>query len=568
MLLPSGAPNPYYPGNGNFTPNIPLNPAYAPTASDLVAAPGVQPGFVHVKFRDLPNGPRQDNPQDFQQRLVASLEGTVAGWDYQAAATYNSNQIDDYIAGYSNGPLITTAVLNGVVNPFGPQSAAGAALLAGAGEAGLLQTAKGVVQGVDAHASRDLGDWFGAGRPAALALGAEASHQNYNQHANAPFATLVVSSTGVDPNTLNAGTRNVYAGYAELNVPVMKMLDVTGSVRYDKYSDFGNTTNPKVSFRFQPVQQALIRGSYSTGFRAPNLYELHSAQFYTNTPTVSDPLYCADGHDPTGGHSAATVCNVQFQTLGGGNLQLKPEKSKNATLGILIEPTRDMNFGVDYWWIDVSQTIGSIPATTIIQQFQTFAGLYHRLPDGTLSTDGSACPNPATCGYIDDRTQNLGKTLTSGLDISANYRLRAGTAGNFAFGLNSTYVLKYVYQDYTDGPYNQNVGAFVGAGPIFRWQHNANVTWTNGAWGAGVAGHYKSGYSDEYPGNNVASYTTFDIYGSWAMTKALSLTLGIRNAFDREPPFSNQDYVFQAGYDPRFTDPTGRTYYARGTYSY
>ena len=561
---PDGSLNPYYPGNGNFTPNIVLDPAYT---SSTGAAKGGLPGFVNVKFRDLPNGPRADNPKDSQQRLVASLEGNAFGWDYQAAATYNSNRIDDSISGYSDGPTITAAFLNGVLNPFGPQTAAGDALLAGAARNGLLLTAKGEVEGADVHASHDLGDWFHAGRPAAIALGAEASHQYFNDHANSGFAALVVSSTGVDPATINAGSRNIYAGYAELNVPIVKSFDVTASARYDKYSDFGDTFNPKFQFRFQPIQQVLLRGSASTGFRAPSLFEIHAGQAYTNTSQLDDPVNCPGGVLKPGA-GAAISCNAQFEALTGGNLNLKPEKSKNATLGIVVEPITDLSFGVDYWWIDIKQTIGSIPDTTLFGTYPQFASAFHYLPDGTLSTDGSACPNPVTCGYVDLRTQNLGKTLTSGLDLSANYRLRAGGLGVFTLATQSTYVKKYSYQDYTDGPYNLNVGAFVGAGPIFRWQDNVAVNWTLGDYGVGVMGHYKSGYTDEDPSNHVGSYTTFDVYGSWQATKTVSLTLGVKNAFDRDPPFSNQVEVFQAGYDPRYTDPTGRTYYARGTYSY
>jgi len=311
----------------------------------------------------------------------------------------------------------------------------------------------------------------------------------------------------------------------------------------------------------------LLRGSASTGFRAPSLFEIHSGQAYTNTTQLNDPVNCPGGVLRPGA-TQATSCDAQFQALTGGNLNLQPEKSKNASLGLVLEPVRDLTLGVDYWWIDIRQTIGTIPDTTMVDTYPLFKSSFHYLPDGTLSTDGSACPNPVTCGYIDLRTQNLGKTQTNGFDLSASYNLRAGGAGNFTFVGNSTYVHKYVYQDFTDGPYHQNVGVFVGAGPIFKWQETISGAWNLGPYGAGLTGHYKSGYTDQDPSNQVASYTTFDGYGSWAPTKSLSFIVGIRNLFDREPPFSNQVFVFQAGYDPRFTDPTGRTYYVRGTYNY
>ena len=567
-LRPDGTLNPYYPGNTatSITPNIPLSATF--TDSSAAANPLLQPGYIHVKWRDLPNGSREGITTNDQQRFVAALDGTLAGWDYQVGASYNENKINDGLAGYSNGPMLTAAVLNGVVNPFGAQSAAGQAVIDNAGVAGTLQTAKGTVTGLDARASRELGDWLHAGRATALAVGVETRHESFKDAANVDFATLVVASTGFDPGTLNEGSRNVSAGYAELNVPIMKSLDVTAAVRYDRYSDFGSTTNPKVSFRFQPSQQFLVRGSYSTGFRAPSLYDINAAPYYTNTGLVSDPINCPNG-TPIPGKSSSANCQIQAQALYGGNTSLQPETSKNTTLGFVFEPVKDVSLGVDLWSIKLDHAIGSIPYDTAFNNPVTFASLFHRNPGGNLSTDGSECPNPLTCGYVDLRTQNLGGLNTDGIDFSANYQLRAGAAGTYRFGLQSTYVHKYEYQDYTDGPWNQNVGVYVGAGPVFRWQHNITMNWTGGQFGAGVAAHYKSGYIDQYgPPDEVTSYTTFDVYGSYAFTKALSLTAGIRNVADRAPPLSFQTQTFQAGYDPRFTDPTGRAYYLRGTFKF
>jgi len=103
------------------------------------------------------------------------------------------------------------------------------------------------------------------------------------------------------------------------------------------------------------------------------------------------------------------------------------------------------------------------------------------------------------------------------------------------------------------------------------------VDWTRGAWGAGVVNHFKTGYGDQNDENRVSdpafygrvgSYTTWDLYGSWSPIKSLNVLLGIRNILDRDPPFSNQGKTFQNGYDPRYTDPTGRNYYVRGTYTF
>ena len=147
-------------------------------------------------------------------------------------------------------------------------------------------------------------------------------------------------------------------------------------------------------------------------------------------------------------------------------------------------------------------------------------------------------------------------------------------AGNLTFTLQSTYVNKYDYQDYENGPWNHNVGRYSGTVPVFQWQHRFSMDWHKREYGAGVALNYKSGYTDSVAGvaDNgapegyaVEGYTTVDIYGSWNPSKNLSLIAGVRNLFDAAPPLSYQTQTFQAGYDPRYTDPTGQTFYLRGT---
>jgi iron complex outermembrane receptor protein len=109
---------------------------------------------------------------------------------------------------------------------------------------------------------------------------------------------------------------------------------------------------------------------------------------------------------------------------------------------------------------------------------------------------------------------------------------------------------------------------FSGTGPVFRWQNTTNLVWNKDHLSAGLTARYKTGYVDEDPTWHVASYTTFDSYVAFTQRKGLGLTVGVRNLFDRDPPLSYQTQGFQAGYDPRYTDPIGRTYYARVNYTF
>ena len=452
-----------------------------------------------------------------------------------------------------------------------------------------MQYGTGTVKDVDGHASRDLGDWLHAGRPAAIAIGGEYRDEKFLNAANPVYAAEVFASSGVDPNTYNAGKRQVYAGYAELNVPILKTLDVTAAVRYDHYSDFGSTTNPKFGFRFQPVKSILLRGSYSTGFRAPSLYELNAAQAYTNSDSgVSDPVNCGKNAAglpiPLNGYNLNDVCSynaktfpapnaadsnaIQFIDKTGGNTNLKPERSKNATFGLVLEPINNLTTEFDFYDILITKEVGVLPDSYLYtpQGYAAFPGLFHYL-GGTLSQNPQTCPN---CGYVDALNENIGSVRTNGVDVAIGYKANAGALGRFNFELQSTWVHSYKYQLYQGGGYTQNVGIYSqGNGqPVFRWQHNATLDWNFDPFSVGLAVHHKSGYVDFSGDRRVSAYTTEDLYATYAMSKGFSFTVGVKNLADRNPPYTDYTGKFQQGYDPRYYDPTGRTYYARGTYSF
>ena len=569
----------YFPGNG-ITP-LPAGTVISPDQSGHPGA--VNDDALFIKFRTVMLGNREDDNTATQGRFSAGLEGDLADWDYNVAVTLNTNHTQDYLkSGYSDINVLATQdtnpdsvtyggyYLNPAINPFGAQTAAGTALLnqAAAAAVGVLQSGQGTVKQIDGHASRDLGDWLHAGRPAALALGFEARNEKFTQQANAPVAEAVIASTGLDPTELNTGKRDVYAGFFELNVPILKSLDVTAAARYDKYSDFGNTTNPKASFRFQPVKSFLLRGSYSTGFRAPSLFELHASQVYgTSVGGDNDPVNCPGGVQKAGAPTSA--CNNQFEELTGGNLNLKPEKSKNATLGLVLEPFNNFTAELDYYHISFTNEIGIVPDKDMYDpsQFAQFSQYFHYNSAGQLSTDGTQCPG-VNCGYVSELSLNLGGIKTDGADIALNYRANAGRFGKLNFGLQSTWVHSFKFQDVQGGQYFQNVGSYTGLNPVFRWQHNGVIDWSLDPFALGLAVHYKSGYIDFDPSNKVSAYTTVDLYGTYAMSKGFSFTAGVRNLTDSKAPFTNQNVLFQTGYDPRYGDPTGRTYYGRVTYSF
>jgi iron complex outermembrane recepter protein len=118
--------------------------------------------------------------------------------------------------------------------------------------------------------------------------------------------------------------RYVNAVFGELNIPVIKNLDLNLAARYDDYSDVGSTTNWKGNVRWQPMETLLLRGSYGTGFRAPTLIDLYNPVVLGTSAEFNDPV--------TGQNS------LQVNELSGGNKNLKPETSTQYSLGLVFQP--------------------------------------------------------------------------------------------------------------------------------------------------------------------------------------------------------------------------------------
>ncbi len=586
--------NPYFPGHG-ITP-LPPGITISADQSQVSGAPN---GDLTLFWRDTFNGYREDTNVGDQARIVASMEGTIKDWDYEIGLAHNQNTTKDILThGYTNINILApfsavdqNYVLSDAVNPFGAQTAAGAAVLNAANVTGVLQSGTGQVETIDGHVSHDLPDWLNTGHPGAIAFGFEGRREIFSSSVNFPVGDAVQVSTGLDPTSHNGGTRNVYAGYFEWNLPLLKTLDVTLAARYDHYSDFGSTTNPKVSFRFEPSKRFLVRGSYSTGFRAPSLYELHASQAYGNSDGGdNDPRYTDPntGVCSTTAPSYANACNQQFEQLTGGNLKLKPERSHSINLGTVIEPIDNVTAEFDYWNIRYNNQIGALPDNTLFDPklYSNFGQYYNYNASSQLSISSLDCAPggiaAGRCGYVNDLNQNLGGVRTDGVDMALGYKMNAGSIGRFNFNLNSTWVHSYKYQNFQGGPYIQNTGIYSGSGPIFRWTHNGTINWNLDPFSVGLAIHYKTGYNEAKgtfggagpngpitnPAYKVSAYTTMDLFGTYAMSKGFAFTLGVRNLADSKPPYSYQTSLFQTGYDPRFSDIIGRTYYGRATYSF
>jgi len=537
------------------------------------AAAGITGPIGSVRLRAKEMGNRTNEVESDATRFVLGLSGVLGGWDYDAAINHSVNQATDhYVDGYFRYRAIADGIKSGAISLTGSSGAAGKAIIEAARVNDAARDAKGTMDSIDVKASRALTQL--AGGELALALGAEARRERATF---TPSALLVSNDIAGDRDSSNSSaplvasndSRNVRAVFAEINAPFAKGLEAQFAVRHDRYSGVGNTTNPKVGLRWEQSKAFLMRASYGTGFRAPSFSELgRQTIFGTTSSVLPDPVLCAvEGGD-------LSFCADQWPVERRSNPKLKPEKSRQFSLGAVVEPSRDWSFSADYWSIRKTDVISDIGEEVILANVTKY--------ENQFASDGVTPIVTRSGGEITNivlEKRNQGIQRTSGLDLNLEWRGAKTDLGRFSARLNGTVVLESKKQTAPGEAFISNLNKFVNDGVVQRWRHRLAVDYEQGAFGMTVSNTFYSGYTDQntainldtgeqVPANKVKAYSLWDVAFSYDVSKATRLRAGVQNVFNTMPPFSNQAYYFLASYDPTYTDPRGRSFYASISHSF
>jgi iron complex outermembrane recepter protein len=569
----------------DYTMTPATNPTYFPTAANSTCVGGCSatPDLVDpiLAIWTPPNNNRYNDYINSEQRILVTFSGQNAGWDYAVNGSYSQNTGALYLTGYPALTSLETPAgnLSPLINPFGPSGAAGNALINSAYVNGNIVDGTLSMYDVNSNVSHELGKISSDARATTFAFGVDARHEQLN-YSSTGITPELESTTGFAPTAV-AANRSSLAAFTELDLPLTKQLEVTISDREDYYDNgIGSTNNAKIAARYQPFSVVTFRGTASTGFRAPSLVDLYSPQVFgaTSGKMVGPP--CLTGNYTT--VFSSVNCNSQGLSVTGGNPQLQPETSQNFDIGVIIEPIENLGISIDFYRINISNEIQTIESQTIYSNPTQFPNNYFLNSAGTLTPatlEAAQCPPPAyqkapTCGYITSNVQNTGGIQTAGFDINPTYSAKTDY-GNFKFSLDATYVTKFEFQEYTNGPIINEVGGFnQGNLPVIRYQHFATVDWTYSIFGAGISNHFTDHYTDEYTDasgqlRQVASYSIWNGYASVKPIPPLTLVLGIKNIADTQPPFSNQTASnFQTGFNPALSDPIGRTFYVNAKFTF
>jgi iron complex outermembrane receptor protein len=542
----------------------PTSPYY-PTQAAIDAGVNGQP--LNVRYRCVLCGDREQTDTTEQWGFVGGVQGYWKNWSVDVTGFYSEGTTTEKTTnGYVFQSLALPILNSDAFNPFGanPQSTIDA--IAATKYVGETYKATSKLYGGDAKISGDI--WKLPAGPMALAVGASAWRESFDQQSNPVLGGGDL--TGYGGAILGVTqSRNIWAVYGELNVPIVKGLEGTAAVRYDDYSDFGGTTNPKFSLRWQPMKEVLLRGSYGTGFIAPNLYQLYVPNTLgVSQPGLSDPLRCPTTGDPKD-------CFTQFGVKFGGNSQLQPETSFQVDAGIVLEPTPGFSISVDWFKINLANQLGNgVSPGVVLGDLDQYGYLVTR---GPVDPAFPTLPGPIT--QISQTYINLGAVHIVGIDATLKFQLPKTAAGQFGIAVNGTYFNKYDVQQ-SDGTWagfvsNQFGAATPGVTP--RWKSYSVLSWGYGPWTASLANTYQSGYIDNFDINGeldpqyarrVGSMSLWDIQGSYTGFKNWKFTLGAKNMFDTNPPLTNQITTFQGGYDPSYYDARARFVYGEVTFSF
>lgn len=376
--------------------------------------------------------------------------------------------------------------------------------------------------------------------------------------------------------------RDVSAAFAEVYIPIVgeenrfsgvEQLAITAAARYDEYSDFGGTFNPKIGALWGLTPDLLIRGTYGTSFRAPVLADLDPTSVSVQLGSFPDDFTLRDNFIPT-------------LFVGGGNPSLEPEDAEIWTVGTEWNPSTapGLSFEVNYYNIEYSDRIrrsGSVrdlsenidgvfdPVITLnptVDQLNSFIALdldgplirttgTFGLPDGWELSDIER--------ILDGRITNLSDTTQSGIDFRASYEFPM-QQWDVLISLDANYIIDSSERITATSP---EVDAF---NRIFRptdLTTRGQLRFSNGGFTASVFGNFVSGYDNDFvqPIESVDAWTTFDLALSYEFPESigsifdgLKVSMNVRNVFDEDPPGVSVDVGRGTGFDPTNANPLGR----------
>jgi outer membrane receptor protein involved in Fe transport len=530
-------------------------------------AGGTDPVTVNYNFLD-DIGPMYNDVLVNSLNLTLGL-GLAVGrtWKVDLYGNYAQERENQFTGGLADAAILSQALLDPnpdtAFNPFGDGSHTNPATL------------KSIATGTRYYTnSRLRSAAVAADGPLVHVPGGDIKLAFGADHRNQVFTTLQ-TATSTSAAIESNDARNVTAAFGEITVPLfgkdnarrgLRRLEFSLAGRYEKYSDFGQATTPKLGMAWSAFEAVVFRGTWGRSIRAPTLADLDASHNYII------PYMLADKASPSG------FSSVLIES--GKNPNLTVEHARSWTAGIDIDPREwvpGLTFSATYFNIQFRDRIQDpLVGANILANVLSdpgFTGLISRNPNPALIADLCAhgqyyggtsadCMQFPAAAILDIRSQNWESVRTRGFDLNTIYE-RSWSPGTLKFRLDGTYLLDFTQQQGPGAP----------AARVLDTPNNpidiklrGTVSWRQQHWGAALGVNFQNHYTDTLsdPNRNVRSYTTFDAqlrynlapFGTGLLQNAL-VELNAINVFNVSPPFLNNQTA-AIGYDQENADPDGR----------
>lgn len=378
---------------------------------------------------------------------------------------------------------------------------------------------------------------------------------------------------GVQGVSRGSFERNIESAFAELSVPLIgdpqqpretPRLELSLASRYERYSDFGETWNPKVGLRWALSDSVKLRTSWGTSFKAPKLFDLY---YLSRNTAVQLPLQ--DPKSPTG--------STLVFGLTGSNPELNEETASTWTAGLDLAPSvlPNLQLSMTYYSINYDDRIvvpGPTNPSRILLQEDVWRDVITRNPSAAqiaaicesdvFTGNVAQCKSAPVAAIVDVRVRNLSSTTVHGVDLRVDHSLRTAL-GSFQFGLSGNYAFDF-QQKVTS--HSEAVELLNTVGNPVAFRARATGDWYQRAWdrpgfGVNLTLDHTGGYKDviDTGSRHVRDFNSVDVRLSYrtfpdGYLGDVEFALSGSNVLNESPPFANRE----PGYDAINFEPYGR----------
>lgn len=581
-----GADNPFNPFGSGAGRLAGLDPAEVPlTGLDLVTS----------TYRSFDVGNRTIDVDSDVYRLMAGLRGAAGDWSWEIAALYSeANTVD------TEGNRVSNSALQSALLSADPATAYNAFNGGDIDNPALGDTTlnTNIADDLRIDAVRDsttsiaLFD-FGVSNPALFtvfgegvgaAFGTEWRREESEDdrdprvdgtitftNANGDVTSDVVNTS---PTPDYAGSRQVFSAYGELIIPLvseaddvafMQNLDVQLAGRYEDFSDIQEQVfKPRIAVAWRINDAVMLRGSYTEGFRAPNLEQVNATEIRRVQENLTDIQACID-QGIIASVSEFTSCTVtsDVEDIRGGSDRLHPEDNETTTFGVVLTVFDEaLTLTADYWDLEQTDLVGLISAR---EQMDLDAVL--REQGGAGNPNVIRDPLTSRAVQVQNQFLNLAGRQIKGVDIGVVLDVPTDSIGDFRFKLDVATLTKF---DQTATPVAEVISAAglpAGSGGTLMKRNDnpytrsaLRILWNSpqGNWGGSLFARYVGSVVDTSTSATVDGetaflpvdeYTQVNVSGNYTFLNGGALNnttvrVGINNLFDEEPPLADETFGF------------------------